>query len=268
MLGASVGFCRPPWLEPALAARPAAPGPGRPRHLPPLSAWRPPGLPPGSSPRPFRRSLGGLLGGLGGRGGGGDLVLDVRQGRVGESSSAAGPASAPGCQSSGPPGAWARPLAASAALRRRWPELWTGPPWPRRPRLPARRRHAVCGGDLLLGVCQGLVGGLLLFLGFGQLLRGGAGLNRRLLLVLLCPGQGGLGRVGRSAQGDRLGGGLLGFVVELVGRVGGGLRHGPQPPWPPSRPHRRLAAVAARRPWRRPVPCPGGAWPWSRRSGP
>ena len=47
-----------------------------------------------------------------------------------------------------------------------------------------------------------------------------------MLLVLLCPGQGGLGSVSRSALGGRLGRGLLGFVVELVGRVGGDLRRG------------------------------------------
>ncbi len=77
-----------------------------------------------------------------------------------------------------------------------------------------------------LAVRQSLVGCLLLHLGFGQLLRGGVGLSRRLLLVLLCPGQGGLGSVSRSALGGRLGRGLLGFVVELVGRVGGDLRRG------------------------------------------
>ena len=81
-------------------------------------------------------------------------------------------------------------------------------------------------GDLVLGVGQSLVGCLLLHLGFGQLLRGGVGLSRRLLLVLLCPGQGGLGSVSRSALGGRLGRGPLGFVVELVGRVGGDLRRG------------------------------------------
>ena len=77
-----------------------------------------------------------------------------------------------------------------------------------------------------LALARRLVGCLLLHLDFGQFLRGGVDLSRRLLLVLLCPGQGGLGRVRRSALGGRLGRGHLGFVIELVGRVGGDLRRG------------------------------------------
>jgi len=81
-------------------------------------------------------------------------------------------------------------------------------------------------GNLVLDAGQRLVGRFLRRLSFGQLLRCGADLGRRSLLVLLCPGQGGLGSVSRSAAGDRLGRSLLGLVVELVGRIGGGLRRG------------------------------------------
>ena len=63
-------------------------------------------------------------------------------------------------------------------------------------------------------------------LDFGQLLRGGAGLNGRLLFVLLCSGEGGLSHVSGSAFGGRLGRGPLGFFVEQVGRIGGDLRRG------------------------------------------
>ncbi len=81
-------------------------------------------------------------------------------------------------------------------------------------------------GDLVLGAGQSFVGRLLLRLGFGQLLRRLVGLVLQFLFALPSSVQGGLGSVGHSAFGGRLGRGALGFDVEFVGRVGGGLRHG------------------------------------------
>ena len=73
------------------------------------------------------------------------------------------------------------------------------------------------GGHLVLGVSQGLVGRLLLRLRFGQLLRGGRRQSLRMLLVLPCLGQGGLGVIGRFAFGRGLVRGLLLFRLRLGG---------------------------------------------------
>ncbi len=262
--------------EPALLARSAAPEQGRPWPRRPLCAWR-----------RHRRwpvllcvRLGGIRGNLFGlgcsllgrllgcrrsRGGGGYLVLDVRQGRVGRFFCAVASVSALAAAL-----AWACSLLlALPCLGQRGRGISSRFAFGGRlgcrqllslrglreilSRLLGCRRSRGGGGYLVLDVRQASVGQLLLRRRPGQLLRRGVGQLLRILLGCLCLGQGRLGRVGRLALG------------------GGVVRPSASSPCPACGHPRQLAWPWPRRPeppsrlppkpwWRRPL----GSWRWPR----